>query len=354
MTRGTVVPLNQIDRRMAEAGRIRMGEKTAKAMRSIDRFRFTSPDEGLIKQIAALYGGTAEPWHEPKANPSDQWQVKIEADKINVILPPDSLDQWYELWAGSGCVRRCDGEQCETPTQTGDGYAMTSVPCMCDANQLMECKPHTRLKVILPGVDLHGVWRLETKGWNALHELPGMVDLIEAMTARGRIVQAQLSIEKQEKMVNRRKSNFVVPKIELPFTPEQLVAGAANLGALTTGTSPAEVPALGPGMSSEYQANIEGFTTPGVESDLMRQIREAKETHDQDDDIAEAELVSPEEIEVIDCARQYGMDPRRFWKAIEAQAGGDVNRIKVAIAKMKSGDLQPEGFDSQGRIVWAK
>lgn len=331
------VPLNQIDRRMAEAGRIRMGEKTAKAMTYLERFRFTSPDEGLLNQIAALYGGTVEPWHEPKASPSHQFQVKITEDVIAVILPPDALDQWYELWAGSGCVRRCDGEQCETPMPGPDGHDLVTVPCMCVANGAMECKPHTRLKVLLPGVDMHGVWRLETKGWNALHELPGMVDLIQDMTMRGRIVQAQLSIDKSEKMVKGKKSHYIVPKIELPFTPEQLVAGAANLGnlgALTVGDQ--SQPALAAG--------------PPVESDTIRRIREVREAAESD--VEEAELVSAEELEVIECARQYKMDPRRFWAAIHAQADGDLGRIKVAIAKMKSGELQPSGFDSQGRVVW--
>ena len=41
MARNTVVPLSNIDRRAPEAGRIRIGIKSGRAMKSIDTFRFT-------------------------------------------------------------------------------------------------------------------------------------------------------------------------------------------------------------------------------------------------------------------------------------------------------------------------
>ena len=52
-----------LQRRLHEAGRIRLGEKVAmgagKSLPSrLDSFRFTSQNEGAIKAIAAIYGGT--------------------------------------------------------------------------------------------------------------------------------------------------------------------------------------------------------------------------------------------------------------------------------------------------------
>ena len=347
----TVTPLNQIQRRMSECGRIRMGEKTAKAMRYLERFRFTSPNKELLDQVAALYGGPVIEWHEPKASPSHQWQVTIEDEKINVILPPeDAFSQNYESWVNSGAQRRCDGEWCEIDTPSGrDGeWQPDRVPCLCNANGVMECKPHTRLLVVLPGVDMRGVWRLETKGWNALHELPGMVDFIQGMAQRGRIVQAQLSIAKVEKMVKKKKSHFVVPKLELPFTPEQIVAGEATLGALEVGASD----------GSGRLALPPGPTSPGsYEGDDVRghPDRESGAGHPlgpDTDDVIDGELVSEDELAVLDCAQQYGVDGHRLWQSIYAKTEGNETRIKIAVAKMQSGALQPTGFDAHGNVIW--
>ncbi|MDQ5975861.1 MAG: hypothetical protein QG661_3070, partial [Actinomycetota bacterium] len=146
----TPVPLTQLDRRPPEAGRIRMGEKTDRAMRSLDTFRFTSPDQALIQAIAALYGGTVRPWNEPRAKVKQQWQVTITAQEIDVYMPQDGLSIWYEMWAGGGCQRRCDGVECQVPMETGPGqHELVMTPCICDARQLMECKPYTRLSVII-------------------------------------------------------------------------------------------------------------------------------------------------------------------------------------------------------------
>jgi hypothetical protein len=84
----TPVPLTQLDRRPPEAGRIRMGEKTDRAMRSLDTFRFTSPDQSLIAAVAQLYGGTVRPWNEPRAKVKQQWQVTITAQRDRRLHAP--------------------------------------------------------------------------------------------------------------------------------------------------------------------------------------------------------------------------------------------------------------------------
>ena len=323
-----VTPIRQINRRMPEAGRIRLGRKTSKAMTYLEHLRFTSPDRDMLVQVAEMYGGKVAPWSDAKASPKDQHELIIEADYVDVILPPDCLSQWYEKWAGRGCERRCDGEVCEVAGRN----EMESVACLCRANQRRECEPYTRLNVILPGVSFRGVWRMQSKGWNAMHELPGMVEAVEALAASGRNMTAQLSIAKQEKMVNGRKSHFIVPKLTLPATPEQIISGSANAGALDAGA--VDMPALDP-------ANV-------------NDVPYAEPSGDPIGDIIEAEIVTEEETEVRRCAEQYGVDGRQLWQAIEASVNGDVERIKVAIAKMKSGEIQPDGFDGDGRVIWMK
>lgn len=328
-------PIASIDSRIPEAGRIRLGVKTARGMTSIDTFRFTSPDDDVIKRLAILYGGEARPWSDPKASPSSQWEVITKAKEIDVYLPADALSIWYEMWSGGGVQRRCDGEQCQIPQTVPGGWEMTETNCVCLARQQMECRPYTRMNLILPTIPFRGVWRLETKGWNAAKELPGMVQIIDAMTAAGQLVQAKLHIERRVQQTPAGKRNFVVPGITLAHTAQQMIAGAADARQLSVGPSVVvETPAL-----------------PAA---------------NDDDEIIDAEIVDPEldaleaRIEEIACANR--LDGERLWLGIKRQIGivhaaatdEQLNRIRTAISRIEAGSLSVVGFNPDGSVIWKK
>ncbi len=341
----TPVPLTQLDRRPPEAGRIRMGEKTDRAMRSLDRFRFTSPDQTLIQAIAALYGGTVRPWNEPRAKVKQQWQVTITASEIDVYMPQDGLSIWYEMWAGGGCQRRCDGVECQVPMETGPGqHELVMTPCICDARQLMECKPYTRLSVIIPNIPFAGVWRLESKGWNAAHELPGMADLISTLQGSGQMVQATLGVERRDEMVMGKKQSFVVPKLAIKQTVLELQTGAADAAALALNGSP--VAALGSGETS----TAAGF-------DVLAKERQWGELVPSNaDGIEDAEVVDDELLELearlrAD-GRQFGIDPERYLAAVRRQTNGDRERMADCSAKVRAELLVPLGLAGDGSIQW--
>jgi hypothetical protein len=343
----TPVPLTQLDRRPPEAGRIRMGEKTDRAMRSLDRFRFTSPDQTLIQAIAALYGGTVRPWNEPKAKVKQQWQVTITASEIDVYMPQDGLSIWYEMWAGGGCQRRCDGVECQVPMETGPGqHELVMTPCICDARQLMECKPYTRLSVIIPNIPFAGVWRLESKGWNAAHELPGMADLISTLQGSGQMVQATLGVERRDEMVMGKKQSFVVPKLAIKQTVLELQTGAADAAALALNGSP--VAALGSGETS----TAAGF-------DVLAKERQWGELVPSNaDGIEDAEVVDDELLELearlrAD-GRQFGLDPERYLRAVKAQCQGDRERMRDCSAQVRAEQLVPLSFTGDGSIQWGR
>lgn len=223
---------------MPEQGRIRTGIKTAKAMKALTAFRFTSHDRAAIEALGELYGGTMGPWE-------DQWELVSDAAEINVVLPPDPLrgTPIYELWSGGGVVRRCDGTTCQLAQPTNDGAEMVSVPCVCVQNDALACSPITRLSVILPEIRFGGTWRLETKGWNAAHELPGMVELVESVQQRG-LTRALLALEKRTSKSGGKTRKFVVPVLRLAASADQLVAGEASLrGLVATGESGGTEPA---------------------------------------------------------------------------------------------------------------
>tara|TARA_B100000287_G_C20506564_1_gene731335 strand:- start:129 stop:989 length:861 start_codon:yes stop_codon:yes gene_type:complete len=229
-----VVPVGT-NYRIPEQGRIRLGVKTERAMKSIDKFRFTSSDKPAIEAIAQLYGGTVNEWTPPRSQ-EQQWEVITKVDEIRVFLPPNSINVTYEEWTGGGLVRRCDGIQMEIGVDGPEGKEMDVAPCWCKSelnkqDKPMACKPYTRLNVILPDIKFGGVWRLETKSWNAAQELPGMAQILTQLQAQG-ILEGYLQIDKREKITDGKKKKFIVPKLITTSTPSQILSGGSTVEAL--------------------------------------------------------------------------------------------------------------------------
>lgn len=245
------------------AGRVRAGKKIQLSNGKVApvrlrTFRFTSPDRSSIEKVAQLYGGDVEPWNDPMAAPN-QWQVETGADEIAIALPPDPLgDSWYEHWAGNGCARRCDGDNCTLNTGAGpEGTDPMDVPCVCarrgyPKGHKERCKLTTRLSVILPDVRFLGVWRLDTKGETAAEELPGMAELIQALQGRG-INRAILRLEERVRRTPAGKRVFVVPMLGMDTTPNEIAAG--HVPQLATFPTTAEIGGC-PGCESVFNAHL--------------------------------------------------------------------------------------------------
>jgi hypothetical protein len=219
-----------LQRRIREAGRIRIGQKDAGRgfPKKLDTFRLTSPDRRAIEQAAGMYGGKPEPWDAPAGR---QWQVVTGVDELDVIVPPSDMafSQHYELWSGGGCQRRCDG----FTEQITDG------PCLCDPDE-RECKPHTRLSVMLRELVGLGVWRLDTQGFYAAVELSGAVQVVQAAAGAGVMLPARLRLEQRQiRRPGQPTRNFAVPTLDVHVTPEQLFGGQAGGMSLATGPKPA-------------------------------------------------------------------------------------------------------------------
>src|SRR4051812_8068743 len=114
------VPILTLQRQMRELGRIRTGIRTGarKLPEKLDTFRLTSSSRELIERAAEAYGGEARPWE-------NGWEVVTEARSLDIVVPPGQVvTQWYELWTGGGCLRRCDGVT----------NVLTMTPCACPAD----------------------------------------------------------------------------------------------------------------------------------------------------------------------------------------------------------------------------
>lgn len=228
------MPIIDLQRQMRELGRIRIGRKNDRNQpERLDTFRLTSTSKPLLDSAAELYGGTVAEWND-SPGAARQYELVTEQPSIPVAVPPgQSLSQWYEMWSGGGCQRRCDGEQ----------EIISEQPCIClakgQAPEERDCKPTTRLNVMLPELWDIGVWRLETHGWYAAVELGGIVPLLEAATSRNVALNARIRIDQRtvKKAGEKHPRHFGVPIIEV----------AESLGGLLTQAGmlkPTETPSV--------------------------------------------------------------------------------------------------------------
>lgn len=216
------MPILDIQTRARELGRIRLGQvvKTGNGKtrpEKIDRFRFTSYSRELLDEVAKLYGGTVAVWN-PQGGGAAGFEVLTDAKRVPILVPPQPVTQWYELWSGGGCQRRCDGTT----------EVISDKQCMCSPEpEARECKPTTRLNVMLRDVPGLGVWRLESHGYYAAVELPAVAEFLAS--TRG-YVPAALVLEERVSKRGGQTRRYMVPAIEVEqVTPAQLMAGQGGI-----------------------------------------------------------------------------------------------------------------------------
>lgn len=229
MTTAPTTALVGIQRRFTEVGRIRTGEKKVNAKGSeypakLDTFRLTSGNLDAIKAAADKYGGSITKFEET------QYQVITNTATLDVMLPPPSelpmYSLFYELWSGGGCQRRCNGtsavvaERVKGP-KGEDNTQLVERDCLCDPDQ-RECKPTLRVGFFLPEVTGFGLWRLESKGYNAAAELPGMLNLLAVLSSGDRPVKATLRLEQRTSVRAGKTRHYAVPVLDLPYSLAQL------------------------------------------------------------------------------------------------------------------------------------
>lgn len=233
------MPILDLQQRMMEKGRIRLGHKVSGTTRAgkaytrpakLETFKLTSADRQAVDAAAALYGGQVEPFND------GEYGVVTDAVALNVILVPGEMgwSQWREMWGNKVCHRRCDGVR-ET---ISDG------PCQCPADPAERaaqaangraCKDTTRLSVMLPDLPGLGLWRLESHGFYAATELAGTIAILSMLApgtlVRGRLLAAQREVVRLDAEGKPRTNKFVVPVLDLPDVRlSELVAPDGGVG----------------------------------------------------------------------------------------------------------------------------
>lgn len=226
------------------------GEHPAK----LSTFRFSSPSRSIIVHIADKYGGTVE---EMKRG-HDKWQVTTNAIEVEVLVPPQSVTTWLELWnRGNFCERRCDGEGIEQKSGR---------PCLCKDEGVQRCVLTTRLTVMLADIPSLGYWLLTSRGVNAFRTLPGRA---EFASMAGPYTVATLYMQEGRSIVEGKPAEYMVPLLRIEgegdtederLTPRKVIAGSL-VDRRSVGASTSAPPALDSAPRPDYLTQARAATT---------------------------------------------------------------------------------------------
>lgn len=238
--------------RLREIGRIRFGERKApnRPGRPIEFPRMTSPSREVIEQVAAAYGGTVEQW--ARDDGPAEWEVHI-AGPLAIAVPP-FIDCWsiaFEQWAGGINTVRCDGATCQF--RKGGRWVERACVCAERGQDYSErpCKATTRMTVAVLGVPTLGLWRVDTKSYNAASEVPATLELLQATGRAGwlrmedRTDKAMVWDEKKGEDVPTTR-RFKVITVSADFHPDELmrIERAPSMAALPAPERPREIAGL--------------------------------------------------------------------------------------------------------------
>ncbi len=195
------MPMIDIQRRHAEVFRIRLGDRDGARPRKLaDEIRITAPAQPVVQAFVDVYGGAVTSWE-------DQWQAYLPTSELRIlVLPGQSIQQWWEFYRGSVCERRCDGflEQ------------KSGKRCVCpeDIDERVKdkraCSPMTRVNVLCPDVAVVGAGGLVTHSLIAAETLPQSIAVAESALKRGLMVPAVLRV-----VEHKGRNHFIVPQIEI-------------------------------------------------------------------------------------------------------------------------------------------
>lgn len=293
-----------LQRRGQQIGRLRIGQQIPSSkpgkMRpvALDTFRFTTGSRHTADAIAELYGGKVVPW-------GNQWEVVTGRNAIEVVIPPRDqiISQWYEMWTGGGCQRRCDSQReqlsggpclcphAEDPTDPDEVEAAARErDRLAKMNPPRACQRKTRISVMIPDLPGLGVFRLDTGSFYAAGEVLDAADLMQAARDRQVYLPAMVRIDQRERVKDGKTKKYPVPLLEVMVTFRQIVTGELSAAGIAAQLPPA------PGQ--QQRAITSGQPTPPPVPSPLPAPEESPMSAQEIADRAAA-VTTREEIEVL-------------------------------------------------------
>lgn len=251
-----LMPIRTMEVRFPRLGFISVGHQTTSAKSgkihptTTDTITFHASKRSVLHPIATKYGGTVVE-SPTSTEEQERFFVVTEAKDVRVMVPADldvAFSQYYESWASSGLVRRCDGIDCVLWRRDPKGDEKVGElshairPCLCEEEGAEErmCKPTVRLSVVpidvAPDIPDIGVFTVRSTGFFTNSELLGDLELIRAVVGSlGAGVPLRLSVE----MVRSRRGNKPKFRLGLAGTPREIM-GQLGSGARPMLVAPVE------------------------------------------------------------------------------------------------------------------
>lgn len=316
-------PIIELQRRMVEAGRIRAGDKGEKGQpQKLTNWRLTSKDEVRLHAAAKMWGGEVRAWE-------GQWELYTETAELPVMLLPGQMPTtWYELWSKGGCQRRCDGVH----------ELLSDSSCLCDADE-RECKPYTRLSVLLPDLPGIGSWLVTSTGWNAAAELAGAADLLQRASAAGVLIPARLRLEQRTSVKAGQTRKFAVPVLDIDVAFRDLLGGQGQL-------SHPPVAALPSGYTPIPDNPFNGATlADGLEQAETQTLTRKPRVELPEDDVEDEPkaITQAQRARLFAIGREYGVDKDEMRELVKAIHGTE-----------STANLSVEHYDSLVQLIQSR
>lgn len=258
------MPLLDVQQQHATMFRLRFGDQVtsrgkSRPRRLTDQIRVTSPNPGIVDAFCAVYGGERREWTNRGRL---EWEAYLPTTTIRVVLlPGSSVTQWWELYEGAVCVRRCDSQ---TEMKSGQ-------PCLCPSRDPAErnadpaqCSATTRVSVLCPDVDVVGAGMFVSRGLMAAATLPNAIAAANAALAAGIYVPAVVRVVE----FTGQGTRWIVPQIEVVGTSlEHLLRIAIETRHGTGGQLDGAAPTI-LGWEPRALAAIEAGEVPSVREQL--------------------------------------------------------------------------------------
>lgn len=274
-----------LQQRLPEVGRLRLGERSEKGYpKAVSNWRMTSSHRDLLELAAEQFGGTVELWGD------GQYELYTETTSLPVRLPrvAEPYTQWYELWSGGGCKRRCNGEEL-FPSKDA---------CLCSPEN-RECKLTTRVNFLMPTIPSFGMWRMESHGLAAAQEITAVVDYAMHLVREGHQLDGRLTIEKR----SSGSKNWVVPVLTF------------DMKDFNTLTLPAPKPPV-------------LMAPPDPQKVLEAVVEQVEETiHPQAHELANQIIEKEEFDQLVELAKTNGMSREAFQELLTNVAGRTTSKL---------------------------
>lgn len=138
--------------------------------------------------------------------------------EIDVMIPVEdtntSFPQAFEMY-GSGKGLKCVGDGETAFRHDEKAQDMTEVDCPCDCLETGACKQRAHLRVILPKVNVGGVYQIDTSSYNSIIDINSSIDYIRALVGRIALVPLKLKRVATETHHDGKKQTHYTMKLEL-------------------------------------------------------------------------------------------------------------------------------------------